>query len=173
MGQKCKKDDKDEDKKRKNRKREEKDDDDIAGEQLEEQPRAEVDREWRRLEMQSLPEDTLDYVEDQDVEDNNDEDQLEDKKAFDRYRGDDDDNFDIEGDYDDDANTNADEEDDIDDDDQDRDGDDDKLATSEEKIGGDDRPGEQDARKKEEKIRFNFEEEMEMVCQGLAFTHRH
>ena len=173
MGQKHKKEDKDEDKKRKDRKREEKDDDEITGEELEKQLHMVADREQRRLEMQSIPEDTLDYVEDQDVEDDNDEDQLENKKAFDRYRGNDDDNFDVEGDYNDVANNNGDEEDDNDDDDQVRDDDDDTSATSEEKISGDDRPGERDARKKEEKIPFNFEEEMEMVCKRLAFTHGH
>ena len=34
----------------------------------------EVDRERRRLEMQSVPEDTLDYIEDQDVEEDDDKD---------------------------------------------------------------------------------------------------
>ena len=102
--------------------------------------------------MQSVPEDTLDYVQDQDVEDDNDkednnEEQLENKEAFDRYRGNDD-NFNVEGDYDDDANNNGDEEDDNDDDDQERDDNDDTSATREEKGGGDDRPGEWDARKK-------------------------
>ena len=91
-----------EDKKRKDRKREEKDDDEIAGEELEEQLRMEADREQRRLEMQSIPEDTLDYVEDQDME----------------------------------------EDDDKDDHDQERDDDDDTSATSEEKVGNEDRPGE-------------------------------
>ena len=177
MGQKHKKEDKDEDKKRKDRKREEKDDDEIAGEELEEQLWMEADRERRRLEMQSVLEDTLDYVEDQNVEDNNDkedndEDQLENKKAFDRYRGNDD-NFNVEGDYDTAANNNGDEEDDNDDDDQERDDNDDTSATSEEKVGSDDRPGEWDARKKEEKICFNFEVGMEMVCKCLAFTHGH
>ena len=128
-----KKDDGDEDKKRKDRKREEKDDDEIPGEELEEQLQMEADREWRRLEMQSVPEDTLDYVEDQDVEE-----------------------------YDDKDNH-----------DQERDEDDDTSATSEEKVGGDDRPGEGDARKKEEKIPFNFKAEMEMLCKRLSFTHRH
>ena len=127
-----KKDDGDEDKKRKDRKREEKDDDEITGEELEEQLRMEADREWRRLEMQSVPEDTLDYVEDQDVE----------------------------------------EDDDKDDHDQERD-DNDTSATSEEKVGSDYRPGEGDARKKEEKIPFNFEAEMEMLCKHLSFTHGH
>ena len=177
MGQKHKKEDKDKDKKRKDRKREEKDDDEIAGEELEEQLRIEADKEWRRLEMQSIPEDTLDYVEDQDVEDDNDkddndEDQLENKKAFDRYRRDDD-NFNVEGNYDAAENNIGDEEDDNDDDDQERDDDDATSTTSEEKVGSDDRPGERGARKKEEKIPFNFEAEIEMVCKRLAFTHGH
>ena len=80
-----KKDDGDEDKKRKDRKREEKDDDEITGEELEEQLQMEADREWRRLEMQSVPEDTLDYVEDQDVEEDDD------KDNHDQERDDDDD----------------------------------------------------------------------------------
>ena len=97
---------------------------------------------------------------------------MENKKAFDRYRGNDD-NFNVEGDYDNATNNNRDEEDDNNDDDQERDDDDDTSATSEEKVGSDDRPGEWDARKKEEKIPFNFEAEMEMVCKCLAFTHGH
>ena len=106
----------------------------------------EVDREWRRLEMQSIPEDTLDYVEDQGMDDDNnneanDEDQLENKKTFARYRGNDG-NFNVEGNYDDDdTNNNS--------------------------------PGEWDGGKKEEKIAFNFEEEMGKLCKCMASTHGH
>ena len=92
--------------------------------------------------MESVPEDPLDYVEDQGVED----DEV-------------------------DADNNAVREEVYDADDEERDGDDDMLATSQEKLGIGNRPGEWYAEKKEEKKSFNFEEEMEMVCKRLELSH--
>ena len=138
-GDKRKKGDEDKDDKRKRNH-----DDDIAGEELEEQIRAEVDREQMRQEMESIPEDTLEYVQDEGVQDDED-----------------------------DADKNAVEEEVDDVYEEERDGDNDTSATSEEKIGSDDGRGERYAEKREEKKSLNFEEEMETLCSWLQLTHGH
>ena len=101
--------------------------------------------------MESVPEDTLEYVEDEGVQDNKD----------DAY------NNAVEEEVDD---NNAVEEEVYDADKEVRDGDDDTSATSPEKLGSGDRPGERYAEKKEEKKSFNFKEEMETVCKRLELS---
>ena len=93
--------------------------------------------------MESVPEDTLEYVQDEEVQDE------------------------------DDADNNAVEEEVYEVDEEERDGNDDMSATSQEKIGSGDRRGERYAEKREEKKSFNFEEEMETVCKWLQLTHGH
>ena len=129
--------------------------------------------------MQAMPVDTLDYVEDEDVVDNDNEEPSENTGTFDRYRGNNDDDFDVDN--------GADQEDDNDDDDEERNDDDNTSATIEEQIGGnEDRPGEREkstedekttgkqvAKKKEEKKPFKFEAEMQIVCKHLELTHGH
>ena len=69
-GDKRKKDDgEDKAKKGDGDKRKRKDDDDIAGEELEEQIRVEADRQRRQKWREDLPEDTLEYVHDEDDDD--------------------------------------------------------------------------------------------------------
>ena len=136
--------------------------------------------------MEAKPMDTLDYIED--VDDNNNEDQMEKMGAFEWYRGDHYDDFDVDGDTND-ADNNADDATNKDDNDNERNDNDETSATSEEEIDGDEdrqrareknteeekekTTGKQDAKKKEEMKPFKFKEEMENVCQCLAFTHGH
>ena len=69
-GDKRKKDDGEDKAKKGDRdKRKRKDDDDIAGEELEEQIRAEADRQRRQERREDQPEDTLEYVQDEDDDD--------------------------------------------------------------------------------------------------------
>ena len=85
--------------------------------------------------MESVPVDTLKYVQDEGMQDDKD-----------------------------DANKNAVEEEVDDVYEEEWDGEDDMSATSEEKIGSDGRRGERYAEKGEEKNSLNFEEEMETLC---------
>ena len=95
-----------------------------------------------------MPEETLDYVEDQDVEDDADNNADEE---------DDNDDNDEEMNDDDDTLATSQEK---------KDGDEDRPGERETNT-------EWDGKKKEEQIPFNFEEEMEVICKCLESTHRH
>ena len=95
-----------------------------------------------------MPEETLDYVEDQDVEDDADNNADEE---------DDNDDNDEEMNDDDDTLATSQEK---------KDGDEDRPGERETNM-------EWDGKKKEEQIPFNFEEEMEVICKHLESTHRH